>query len=307
MPPPSDSVSHVSHGVRYTLRSEAGRLKLFAPPPVPPTAHTPIAPGELSPAALVAAISDRHMQWRVARYWNGDQPSYRLTAEVQEWPRTATRAVLNTLERLPMTGASYARTQRPFVPAEFQAPLLAALDNPDQFVVAHLMESDAGTLPMGTYGSLGTGERLVPDADGSFPLMLRGLRLRLRSQRPFGPKPPGGDPEFEPCTACVDPADAAAVRDGWHRRLDVPVVSVAHWLAVAATALPPLLWNVLWLRPYLTRRRRRRCGLCLRCGYDVRASADRCPECGERIATSAIWADADVRDVPALVSPPADR
>ena len=34
----------------------------------------------------------------------------------------------------------------------------------------------------------------------------------------------------------VAPTDAAALRDGWHRRLDVPVVSVAHWQVVAMTA-----------------------------------------------------------------------
>jgi hypothetical protein len=45
--------------------------------------------------------------------------------------------------------------------------------------------------------------------------------------------------------------------------------------ALAAAALP-----VAWLRKHFRGRRRDRHGLCPSCGYDLRATPDRCPECG---------------------------
>jgi hypothetical protein len=47
--------------------------------------------------------------------------------------------------------------------------------------------------------------------------------------------------------------------------------------AIVATAPLPL---IAWLR-WKRLRRRRRTGTCLICGYDLRASPDRCPECGK--------------------------
>jgi len=50
-------------------------------------------------------------------------------------------------------------------------------------------------------------------------------------------------------------------------------ISVPHWFAFLFTALPPLVW-------FSRRAHRQIAGCCTRCGYDLRATPDRCPECG---------------------------
>jgi hypothetical protein len=61
---------------------------------------------------------------------------------------------------------------------------------------------------------------------------------------------------------------------------------VPHGFLAALTAALPLLWLVR-RRPWRRRERRRGKGLCPSCGYDVRATPERCPECGAAAPASA--------------------
>ena len=54
------------------------------------------------------------------------------------------------------------------------------------------------------------------------------------------------------------------------------IVAVPYWFVVVVSGVLP----AVWLRRGGRRRHRVRHGLCVNCGYDLRASGERCPECG---------------------------
>lgn len=59
-------------------------------------------------------------------------------------------------------------------------------------------------------------------------------------------------------------------------------VVVPLWSILALTAMPVIVLMWRW------RRHRPRAGHCPSCGYDLRATPDRCPECGTIVATASV-------------------
>ena len=64
-----------------------------------------------------------------------------------------------------------------------------------------------------------------------------------------------------------------------HRRGGTFRLGIPFWLPLAFAMAPPLWWVVQRVQARL----RYGSGLCQTCGYDLRASRDRCPECGTPI------------------------
>ena len=245
-------------GRRFTLRSEAGRLTLLAPPRA--------ATGEAHALAAeaAAALDNDKVYWRaLASLPDGGKATVDLCFVEYDPPGAVFQFV--------MLGAAAA------VPA-----LLAALDDPARFAAAHVMLM--GVTDSQSLAAAGAGVEW-PD----LTVHRRGGQVVLRyGALELGAKPPDRPNAvlfYRAKSAPVpDAAQIPALRNYWHDRVGVAMASTPHAWVVFATALPPLAWCLARVRRAALRRRRVERGGCAACGYALTGNVSGvCPECGTAV------------------------
>ena len=105
----------------------------------------------------------------------------------------------------------------------------------------------------------------------------------LEGQMAYPLESPGGPPSYErgydQAVAFGYPGRAIGTSADWGRAI-AREIRVPYTLVLIIGTVPGILLLGIFLRARRKQRQRFRNRLCLSCGYDLRATPERCPECG---------------------------
>jgi hypothetical protein len=278
---PVMELSWVSAKIRYTVRSDHGYVALCRPP---------LAARHPEADRWLTELSNEDLDWATVGKWKSDGTLLLVVASPGSYmARSRSGKVAGGLTaHAPKVGIRF---------------MLEALENPNSFALAHYWLTAETTRATG-------GVRNVTGRTNTDPMVTNynGLLAKIRrpdwltapatqpghvtpgpptdyvtsgfpSERPNAPVGGFFSVYFRATDVHVDRAQLAAIRRHWHDLLDEQVLKVPYFLIVSIFSLPPVLWLIQFWR----RRRAVRSGFCASCGYDLRASNDRCPECGKDI------------------------
>jgi hypothetical protein len=258
-PPSSDPCSFRLLAHRYTLRNQNGWLRLLGPPPPPASASS-----DASHWVEKFSSDPANIAWiGFARRARGEEKDHFAAT-----PEFFTHSDATLQTKIP-----------PFPLGEVTPPLLDALENPDRLPAAHICLLFLHNRRPISRSTRREGDQLIAEYGG--------LHARLRPS--FLPKL---DEELKksrynevveickgPQSVSFDVSQFPRIRRVWHDRFDVRVVSVPHAAVVAVALVIPITAVCRWWRSRREMAAHEQ-GVCPKCGYDLRAGHEHCPECG---------------------------